>query len=378
MYKASSGGAQPTRVGYARGIPASRPGGLANVGSKSVELYGTPEYGMTRDMLAGDVKFSQQAAQKYGAKSTLQNLPPPATVGVRPPAAQSQTGASSVFDHAGIKAFNQGDYNTAIKEFERALSRQPNNKELQYNLGAAYYKSKNYEKAAEHFSQSTLSNNPSLKSKAEFALANTFAVRADGLKDPVAKIGELKRASDLYDASIKTGGQFSKAAQDNKRVINKQLMGVEGSVKAPNISGSIIKSPFSTGSTTSISSQLKELPGQESNAQRSKINLTTPNQANVNVTGKTPQQIYGIPTTQTSFNPFRSTGQRYTPTTQTTSTTRPTYTQNYVPTSRRSPSSQQSTTTSVQQPPRYSKSNVQSAIAFFQKYGRWPNESELQ
>jgi len=371
MYKASSGGSQPTRVGYARGIPANRPGGLANVGSKSVELYGTPEYGMTRDMLAGDVKFSQQAAQKYGAKSTLQNLPAPATVGVKPPAAQSQTGASSVLDPAGIKALNQGDYNTAIKEFERALSRQPNNKELQYNLGTAYYKSKNYEKAAEHFSQATLSNNPSVKSQAQFALANTFAVRADGLKDPVAKIGELKRASDLYDASTKTGGQFSKAAQDNKRVIDKQLMGAEGSVKAPNIAGSITKPP-------SIANQLTDLPGQtdtvQSSTQRSKINLTTPKQTDVNVTGRTPQQIYGIPQTQQYVNPFKPSGQRYT--TSITVPTRTQTTQTYLPTTR-STVSQSTQQTSYQQPPRYSKSNVSSAIAFFQRYGRWPSESEL-
>lgn len=57
-------------------------------------------------------------------------------------------------------------------------------------------------------------------------------------------------------------------------------------------------------------------------------------------------------------------------------TTRPQTTQAYLPAPRQT-AQQPVQQVSSQQPPRYSKGNVPSAIAFFQRYGRWPNESEL-
>ena len=59
----------------------------------------------------------------------------------------------------------------------------------------------------------------------------------------------------------------------------------------------------------------------------------------------------------------------------TTAPARVASTQAYLPATRST--TQRPTTTSVQQPPRYSKGNVPGAIAFFQRYGRWPSESEL-
>jgi len=57
--------------------------------------------------------------------------------------------------------------------------------------------------------------------------------------------------------------------------------------------------------------------------------------------------------------------------------TRPQTTQAYLPSTRSTVQQPVQQASYQQQLPRYSKGNVPSAIAFFQKYGRWPNESEL-
>jgi len=84
-----------------------------------------------------------------------------------------------------------------------------------------------------------------------------------------------------------------------------------------------------------------------------------------------PTNIKAVPTSQPSATSLRSQ-----PVAQTSTTTRPASTQAYLP-STRSTVQQPVQQTSYQQAPRYSKSSVPGAIAFFQRYGRWPSESEL-
>jgi hypothetical protein len=74
-----------------------------------------------------------------------------------------------------------------------------------------------------------------------------------------------------------------------------------------------------------------------------------PQPPQLNVTGRTPQQIYGMPQNQQNARPFNPQGQRYSQPQQ--------------------PLPQSNTP--------YTKNQMPNAIAFYQKYGRWPTAAEL-
>ncbi|MCX7697030.1 MAG: tetratricopeptide repeat protein, partial [Bacteroidales bacterium] len=75
----------------------------------------------------------------------------------------------------GNKKYVQQNYTKAIEWYEKALSKDPNSHEILYNLGNAYYKNRQYDKAKEIFQKlldQTL--DPSLKSKVYYNLGNTY------------------------------------------------------------------------------------------------------------------------------------------------------------------------------------------------------------
>ncbi len=86
----------------------------------------------------------------------------------------------------GIELYQQGKYKQALEKFIAAQIEDPEDKQVSYNLGNAYYKIKDYEKAAKNYLQSVLENKDArLAEKSYYNLGNAF-FRQNKLQEAVA------------------------------------------------------------------------------------------------------------------------------------------------------------------------------------------------
>lgn len=127
---------------------------------------------------------------------------------------------------SGVAAYEQGDYEQARKVFEERLRSEPDAPNLQMNAGAAAYRLKDYAKAAEYFSRAMLSEDPALRSAAEFNLANTLFRLGQGQEERDKKKTDWKDAIAKYDAALKTRPDYTEA-KENKEQVEKLLQQLE-------------------------------------------------------------------------------------------------------------------------------------------------------
>lgn len=119
---------------------------------------------------------------------------------------------------AGIEAYDQGNYEKAREAFEQRLRMEPDAPGLQLNAGAAAYRLKDYAKASQYFSRAALSNDPAVRSAAEFNFANTLFRQGEGQQDKANKITDWKEAIAKYDAALKTRPDYAEAKENKERV----------------------------------------------------------------------------------------------------------------------------------------------------------------
>jgi Ca-activated chloride channel family protein len=122
----------------------------------------------------------------------------------------------------GLEAYDREDYKGAITEFDRQLQQQRDSAALNFDLGAAAYKSGDYPKALDAFSKATTSPDPALHSAAEYNLGNTLFEQGVRLEQKDRKIRELKDALTHYEQALKVAPQ-NKDAQYNRDVVRRLL-----------------------------------------------------------------------------------------------------------------------------------------------------------
>ena len=91
----------------------------------------------------------------------------------------------------GIAAYEKGDFEQALKHFTDAQLNDPDKAEMLYNVADAYYKTGNFDAAAEHYEQVLGTDDAQLKRKALYNLGNTEFRR-----------GKAKEAIGHYEAAL--------------------------------------------------------------------------------------------------------------------------------------------------------------------------------
>lgn len=119
---------------------------------------------------------------------------------------------------AGLAAYEQEDYQAARKAFEERLKMEPDSPALQLNAGTAAYRLEEYGKASEYFSRAMLSEDPALRSAAEFNLGNTLFRQGEGREDKEKKITDWKDAIAKYEAALKTRPDYIEAKENKEKV----------------------------------------------------------------------------------------------------------------------------------------------------------------
>jgi Ca-activated chloride channel family protein len=133
------------------------------------------------------------------------------------PNAQAQT---------GVEEFKNGQFDKAGAVFENKLQGQPGSRELQFNAGAAAYKTGDHEKAAAYFTEALLSSNTKLREAAAYNLANTLVRKGEAAAEPDAKKTNWNSAIEQYDEALQLNPD-NNIAKENRDLVKKLIEDLE-------------------------------------------------------------------------------------------------------------------------------------------------------
>src|SRR6266550_2982459 len=125
----------------------------------------------------------------------------------------------------GLDAYREGKFNDAFSQFQQTLKTHPQSRaedKLQFDSGAAAYKSEEYGKALESFSQALLSSDAGLQGKSHYNLGNTLYERGETQKSDDKKLSDWTNALEHYQQTLKLEPQ-NKEAKDNYDYVKKKI-----------------------------------------------------------------------------------------------------------------------------------------------------------
>ena len=128
--------------------------------------------------------------------------------------------------NGGVEAYEREDYKGAMDEFGRQLQRQRNSEALQFNLGAAAYKSGDFAKALDAFAKAVTSPDPNLHAAAEYNIGNTLFQQGAAVVEKDKKVLVWKDALQHYEQALKVEPQHPNA-EHNRDIVRKLLAELE-------------------------------------------------------------------------------------------------------------------------------------------------------
>src|SRR5256886_10037410 len=125
----------------------------------------------------------------------------------------------------GLDAYRDRKFSDAYSQFQQTLKTHPQSRaedKLQFDSGAAAYKSEEYGKALESFSQALLSSDASLQGKSHYNLGNTLYERGETQKSDDKKLSDWTNALEHYQQTLKLEPQ-NKEAKNNYDYVKKKI-----------------------------------------------------------------------------------------------------------------------------------------------------------
>jgi Ca-activated chloride channel family protein len=123
---------------------------------------------------------------------------------------------------AGINAYQQGDYEAALKDFEKKIQSGANAPEIKFDAGAAAYKAADYKKAADYFAGAMTSANPKVRDAATYNLANSLVRSGEAADGKEAKLSDWKNALQHYETVLKDHPS-NVQAKENRDIVKKLI-----------------------------------------------------------------------------------------------------------------------------------------------------------
>lgn len=124
----------------------------------------------------------------------------------------------------GNAFYKKGDFESSVKSYENALKSETESAVINFNLGTALYKNKNYSDAIDFLQKGLLSDDLSLKKNAHFNLGDAFY--AHGLRIENTQIDEAVAAleeSFRQFTEVVNLDDKDKDAQYNRDIVQKKL-----------------------------------------------------------------------------------------------------------------------------------------------------------
>lgn len=123
---------------------------------------------------------------------------------------------------SGLTDYNQGNYQGALKDFEKRIQSGAASPEIRFDAGAAAYKAGDYKKAAEYFSDAMTSANPKIRDAATYNLANSLVRTGEAAKENEAKLSDWKNSLQHYETVLKSTPNNTQA-KENRDIVKKLI-----------------------------------------------------------------------------------------------------------------------------------------------------------
>jgi Ca-activated chloride channel homolog len=134
--------------------------------------------------------------------------------------AAASSASASVTD--AQKNFERGKYDKARAEFEQLAKKHPDDARLRFNAGAAAFNDQDYESALRHFSGGLSAPDVQLQQRSYYNLGNTQFRVGERAKDPKEKQQAWEQAIRDYENALKLDGKDADA-QFNRDVVKQKL-----------------------------------------------------------------------------------------------------------------------------------------------------------
>jgi len=112
--------------------------------------------------------------------------------------AQALASSAAGIVEKGNRLYQDQKYADAAKHYDQALSKQPDSAIINFDAGAAQYKTKEYQKAGSYFEKSLLTDDKGLEAKANYNLGNSKYMLGLSKEDT-----ELSAAVQLLEGALK-------------------------------------------------------------------------------------------------------------------------------------------------------------------------------
>ncbi len=131
--------------------------------------------------------------------------------------------ASNVFGSANnaLKNYERGQYSKARGEFERLARKSPEDSRLRYNAGAAAFQDEDYETALKHFSATLASPDVKILEQGLYNLGNTYFRMGEKEKEPPKMIAQWQQATNQYGLALKVDANDADAKYNLELVTKK-------------------------------------------------------------------------------------------------------------------------------------------------------------
>lgn len=111
--------------------------------------------------------------------------------------------AASASPARGLKQYQAGRYESALREYRNALRDKQDDARLHFNAGTAAYQAGNYEKALEYLSSALITPDPALQQRAYYNRGNALFRAGEATSEPNQKIEQWEDAISNYESALK-------------------------------------------------------------------------------------------------------------------------------------------------------------------------------
>ncbi|MBF0319532.1 MAG: tetratricopeptide repeat protein [Nitrospirae bacterium] len=125
----------------------------------------------------------------------------------------------------GNRLNREGKYDEAIKKYEEALKKTPDSDALNYNMGTAYYRKGDYQKAIEHFTKSMSSKNSGIEMRSNYNAGNSHYMIGKAAEEginPSEAIQSFEEALQYFKRAVELD-DTDKDARRNFELTNRKI-----------------------------------------------------------------------------------------------------------------------------------------------------------
>jgi Ca-activated chloride channel homolog len=121
-----------------------------------------------------------------------------------------------------LKQYQDGRYERALEEYQRALKSKPDDPRLHFNAGAAAFQNEDYEQALEHLNSALVTQEVPLQQRAYYNVGNTQFRLGEAAQEPQKKQGLWEQSIKSYDSALKLDPRDADA-EFNRNLVKKKL-----------------------------------------------------------------------------------------------------------------------------------------------------------